>query len=152
MKLCGSSVFPPLQITCKSCLGLGKISQEWKNVASVHKKYDKHWWQFTVLSPCYLYVVKFLNLIFQDQSGFKQGDSCIIQFLSITLEIYHSMDEGPENRGVFLDILEAFDKIWHQGLLFKLKQNEITDKLLNILEDFLKLYKTRVVLYGQTSN
>lgn len=62
------------------------------------------------------------------------------------------MDEGPENRGVFLDILEAFDKIWHQGLLFKLKQNEITDKLLNILEDFLKLYKTRVVLYGQTSN
>ena len=94
-------------------------------------------------------MVKFLNLIFQDQSGFKQGDSCIIQFLSITLEIYHSMDEGPENRGVFLDILEAFDKIWHQGLLFKLKQNEITDKLLNILEDFLKNIKQELFLMGR---
>lgn len=46
------------------------------------------------------------------------------------------MDEGPESCGVFLDILKAFDKLWNQGLLFKLKQNEITDKLLNILEDF----------------
>ena len=62
------------------------------------------------------------------------------------------MDEGPESCGVFLDILKAFDKLWNQGLLFKLKQNEITDKLLNILEDFLKLYKTRVALNGQTSN
>ena len=62
------------------------------------------------------------------------------------------MDEGPESCGVFLDILKAFDKLWNQGLLFKLKQNEITDKLLNILEDFLKLYQTRVALNGQTSN
>ena len=58
------------------------------------------------------------------------------------------MDEGPENRGVFLDILEAFDKIWHQGLLFKLKQNEITDKLLNIL-DFLKNIKQELFLMGR---
>ena len=59
------------------------------------------------------------------------------------------MDEGCENRGAFLDILKAFDKIWHQGLLFKLKQNEITDKLLNILEDFLKNIKQELFLMGR---
>ena len=93
-------------------------------------------------------LVRFLNLIFQAQSDFKQGDSCIIQFLLITLEIYHSMDEGPESCGVFLDILKAFDKLWNQGLLFKLKQNEITDKLLNIL-DFLKNIKQELFLMGR---
>ena len=87
-------------------------------------------------------LVRFLNLIFQAQSGFKQGDSCIIQFLLITLEIYQSC-------GVFLDILKAFDKLWNQGLLFKLKQNEITDKLLNILEDFLKNIKQELFLMGR---
>ena len=56
----------------------------------------------------------FLNqndLIYPAQSGFKPGDSCINQLLSITHEIYHSMDEGYEIRGVFLDISKAFDKV-----------------------------------------
>ena len=28
-----------------------------------------------------------------------------------------------EVRGVFLDILKAFDKVWHDGIIFKLTQN-----------------------------
>ena len=47
--------------------------------------------------------------------------SCINQLLSITLEICHSMDEGYEICGVFLDISKAFNKVWHKGLAFKLK-------------------------------
>ena len=62
------------------------------------------------------------------------------------------MDEGYEIRGVFLDISKAFDKVWHEGLVFKLKQNGISGKLLNIFEDFLRNRKQRVVLNGQTSN
>ena len=34
------------------------------------------------------------DLISQHQSGFKPGDSCINQLLSITHEIYQSFDEG----------------------------------------------------------
>ena len=52
---------------------------------------------------------------------------------------------------MFLDISNAFDKIWHKGLIFKLKQNGISGNLLSTLPDFLKLRKQMVVLNGQLS-
>ena len=70
------------------------------------------------------------------QSGLRPGDSCINQLLCITHDIYQSLDDGLETRGVFLDISKAFDKVWHEGLLFKLKQNGISSNLLNVIIDF----------------
>ena len=87
-----------------------------------------------------------------NQSGFKQRDSCINQLLSITHDIYQSLDQGYEVRGVFLDNSKAFDKVWHKGLIHKLKQNGIGGPLLKILTDFLKSRKQRVVLNGQHSS
>ena len=89
------------------------------------------------------------DLMSSNQSSFKQGDSCINQILSITHDIYQSLDQGYEVRGVFLDISKAFDKVWHKGLIHKLKQNGIGGPLLKILTDFLKSRKQRVVLNGQ---
>ena len=51
------------------------------------------------------------NLLAPNQSGFKPGDSCINQPLSITHEIYSSFDDGFEIRGDFLDISKASDKV-----------------------------------------
>ena len=78
------------------------------------------------------------NLLAPNQSGFKPGDSCINQLLSITLKIYSSFDDRFEVRRVFLDISKAFDKVWHEAIIFKLQQNGISDDLLNILSDFLR--------------
>ena len=55
-------------------------------------------------------------------------------------------------RGVFLDISKVFDKVWHKGIIFKLKQNGISGKLLSVLPDFLKDRKQRVVLNEQVSS
>ena len=92
------------------------------------------------------------KLIAENQSGFKPGDSCINQLISITHEIYQSFDDGYEIRGVFLDISKAFDKVWHEGVIFKLKQNGFSGNLLNLLSDFLKDRYQRVVLNGQFSS
>ena len=89
------------------------------------------------------------NLISSNQSGFKPGDACINQLLSVTREICKSFDNGFKLRGVFLDITKAFDKVWREGIIFKLKQNGISGKLLSVLSDFLKDRKQRVTLNGQ---
>ena len=85
----------------------------------------------------------FINykLISSNQSGFKLGDSCINQLLSITHDIYESFNLGLEVRSVFYDISKVFDKVWHDGIIYKLTRNVIPVNLLN-LEDFFKWKKT----------
>ena len=72
-----------------------------------------------------------IQSISSSQSDSKTGDSCINQLLSIIHEIYGSFDEGLEVRSVFLDILKGFDKVLHDGIIFKLTQNGISENLLN---------------------
>ena len=45
-----------------------------------------------------------------------------------------------------------FDKVWHKGLVLKLKQNGISGNLLNLVCDFLRNRKQRVLLNGQVSD
>ena len=89
------------------------------------------------------------DLISPKQSGFRPGDSCTNQLLSIAHEILSAFDDGHEVRGVFLDISKAFDRVWHEGLLFKLRQNGISGELITLIKDFLSCRKQRVVLNGQ---
>ena len=91
-------------------------------------------------------------LISQNQSGFKLGDSCINQLLSIVKQIYKFFDGGHEVQSMFLDMPKPLHKVWCKGLIFKLKQNSISANLLNTLTDFLKLRKHRVVLNGRLSS
>ena len=49
------------------------------------------------------------DLISSNQSGFKSGDSCINQLLSITHDIYKSFDWDYEVRGGFF---WYFENIW----------------------------------------
>ena len=52
---------------------------------------------------------------------------------------------------VFLDAAKAFDKVWHEGLLFKLKQLGIEGALLSWLSSYLTNRKQRVVMNGAHS-
>ena len=57
-----------------------------------------------------------------------------------------------EVRAVFLDISKAFDKVWHDGLIFKMRQNGISSNLLKLLQNYLSNRKQRVVLNGYSSD
>ena len=77
------------------------------------------------------------TLITESQSGLRPDNSCINQPLSVTHDIYTSLDDGFEVKGVFLNISKAFHKVWKEGLIHKLKQNGVSGKLLNIIKDLL---------------
>ena len=92
------------------------------------------------------------NLISDKQSGYRRNDSTVKQLLSITHKIYKAFDDGEEIQAVFLDISRAFDRVWHEGIIFKLKQMGVEGDALNIIKSFLADHEQRVVLDGQVSN
>ena len=88
------------------------------------------------------------------QSRFLPGDSCIAQLLSIIHEMQTGFDNNlpVDGKGVVVDVSKAFDKVWHIGLLFRLKAHGVDGELLSLLENYLQNRKQRVVLIGQTSD
>ena len=73
--------------------------------------------------------------------------------MAITYNILSAFDANPslEVRGVFLDLSKAFDRAWHDELLYKLKGNEIDGNLFKLIESFLNNRCQRVVGNGQSS-
>ena len=75
-----------------------------------------------IYNPLFLYLES-NDLLTPHQSGFCPNDSCIYQLLSIIHSIYAVFNHNPslEVRGNFWVISKAFDKVWHEGLLYKLE-------------------------------
>ena len=152
------------------CIESGQYPQAWKraNVLPIHKKENrqlkKNYRPISLLPICgkifeklvFDVMYEFLNKnnLTPKQSGFRPGDSTINQLLSITNEIHKAFDKYPsrETRAIFLDISKAFDKVWHEGLIFKLKSNGVSGKLLDLIKSFLSERYQRVVLNGKSSS
>ena len=132
----------PLSTIFENSLQTGTFPNTWKkpNVAPIHKKVYKQLLQnhhpvslLPIRSKIFASIFKIFNpmldfleensLLCPHQSGFRSSDSCQSQLLSIVHDIYASFDQSPtlEVRANFLDISKAFDKVWHEGLIFKLE-------------------------------
>ena len=168
IQICSISIAKPLFLLFKSCFEASTFPDQWKkgNIMPIHKKNEKNlvknYRPISLLPVCgkiferiiFNSIFNYLstnNLLSPHQSGFRPNDSCSNQLLYITHEIISSLDKNCEVRGIFLDMSKAFDKVWHQGLIFKLKTIGISGKLLSLLENFLSNRKQRVVLKGQVS-
>ena len=171
LKICDSSIVKPLPIIFKNCLQSGSFLNNWKksNFVPIHKKDDKQLLQNyrpvsllpicgkiferIIFNPIFEYLEK-NSLLCPNQSGFHPFDSCENQLLSIVHDVYANFDQRQtlEMRANFLDISKAFDKVWHEGLLFKLEHIGISGNLLNLLKRFLSNRFQQVVLNGQCSS
>ena len=52
---------------------------------------------------------------------------------------------------VFCDFSKAFDKVWHRGLLHKMKAYGITGKLINWFKSYLKARRQKIVIKNNSS-
>ena len=169
LKICDTTIAEPLKLIYEKCLDTGRYPRLWKKaiIVPAHKKNSrqilKNYRPISLLPICGKIFEKIIfdeiyehltatKLLSEKQSGFRPGDSTINQLLSITHEIYHAFEHHHDTRAVFLDISKAFDKVWHEGLLLKLRSNGISGPLLNLLSEFLSERYQRTVLNGKSSD
>ena len=168
--LCDHSVVLPLKIIFRSIIETSVYPDMWKlaNVTPIYKKENKqlvkNYRPISLLPICgkmfekiiFNSLYNYLNgngLLTKNQSGFRPGDSTSNQLLFLVNVIHEAFDNPKclEVRAVFLDISKAFDKVWHEGLIFKLKLNGISGNLLKFFESYLHNRKQRVILNGSYS-
>ena len=85
------------------------------------------------------------------QSGFTAGDSSVNQLVELYNTFCQALDEGKEVCAVLCDISKAFDRVWHRGLIAKLKHYGICGPLLNWFIRYLTNRFQRVVIPGGVS-
>ena len=171
IKICDESLVKLLLILFQNSIKLSHFPDIWKksNILPVHKKNDKQLiqnyrpisllpifgkiFEKVVFNRIYIFLLD-ERLLNPNQPGFLPSDSCINLLLAITHEIFESFDCNPslEVRSIFLDISEAFDKVWHKGLLWKLKSMGISGEFYELNENNLSGIFQRVILNGQTSS
>jgi hypothetical protein len=53
--------------------------------------------------------------------GFREGHSTTQQLHRIVKKIAASLEDKTSCTAIFLDVAQAFEKVWHTGLLYKIK-------------------------------
>lgn len=169
LKLCRHGLANPLARLINLSFALGQFPNDWKlaNVLPLFKSDNrqlKENYRPVSLLSClskicekvvFLRLYSFLEtrgFFLHFQSGFRPGDSTSMQLLYIVDKIHKSLDRGNDVQAVFLDISKAFDKVWHEGLIFKLKQIGVDGCLLSWLKSYLTGRQQKVVIEGESSS
>ena len=168
IKSVSTSISRPLCQLFNKSLSQGIFPSSWKSamVMPLFKKGDSHsasnYRPISLLSclgklmerVVYKYIYNHLmsnKLIFHSQSGFLKNHSTVYQLIDIYHQITQSIDSGTHTCIVFCDISKAFDRVWHKGLIFKLKQNGLDGNILKWVENYLSDRKQKVIVGSSVS-
>ena len=90
--------------------------------------------------------------LFSDfQYGFRSSRSTADLLTVVPDRIVRAFNRSGATRAVALDISKAFDRVWHAGLLHKLKSYGISGQIFGLISSFLSNRRLRVVLDGKSS-
>ena len=166
---CADQLAAPLAALYQACLTQNKWPKIWKraNVVAIHKKNRKTSPQnyrpislLSILAKVYerILVKNITNffdthhLISNRQFGFRSKRSVSDLLLQLTTTWQKSLENGKDTCVIALDIAGAFDRVWHKGLIAKLKSLGISGDLLLLLQDYLLGRTLQVVVNGSTSS
>ena len=90
--------------------------------------------------------------LFSDfQYGFRSSRSTADLLTVVSDRIARAFNRSGATRAVALHISKAFDRVWHAGLLHKLKSYGISGQIFGLISSFLSNRRLRVVLDGKSS-
>ena len=85
------------------------------------------------------------------QYGFRSCRSTADLLTVVSDRIARDFNRSGATRRVALDISKAFDRVWHAGLLHKLKSYGISGQIFGLISSFRSNRRLRVVLDGKSS-
>ena len=85
------------------------------------------------------------------QYGFRSSRSTADLLTVVSDRIARAFNRSGATRAVALDIFKAFDRVWHAGLLHKLKSYGISGQIFSLISSFPSNRRLRVVLNGKSS-
>jgi len=168
LKLAGNAIVQSLTKLINKSLSLSKFPKCWKeaNVIPLHKKGDKsdtnNYRPVSLLSCVGKVMEKIVfknvfnyvrdrELLSPHQSGFRPGDSSIHQLSYLYHVFAQALDCKKNVKVIFCDISKAFDRCWHEGIIYKLSSLGIGGDLLLWFKDYLTERFQKVVIRGQCS-
>ena len=90
------------------------------------------------------------GILNDSQHGFRRARSCDTQLIALIDDQTKEMQgEGQTDVIFVMDVSKAFDKVPHNGLLYKLFKCGIDDITLQWLKSFLEKRRQSVVLEGE---
>ena len=168
LKETANTICVPLTSLIKLSLSMGKVPMLWKqaNVLPIHKKDEKSvFGNYRPVSLLNIIAKVTEKIVFKDlfnyirdfdiltlhQSGFVPNDSTVHQLVYLYHTFCKALNDKKDIRIVFCDQSKAFDRVWHCGLLFKLKTIGVTGALLQWFKSYLSNRMQRVVINGKHS-
>ena len=90
--------------------------------------------------------------LFSDfQYGFRSSRSTADLLTVVSDRIARDFNRSGATRAVALDTSKAFERVWHAGLLHKLKSYGISGQIFGLISSFLSKRRLQVVLDGKSS-
>ena len=168
LKRCAAQLAGPLATIFQRCILAQQWPSQWKvaRVCAIHKKKRRDDPQnycpislLSVVGKVFESIISAKITTFLDshhllnsrQFGFRQGRSAADLLLLHSAAWNNSLDRGEDTFVVALDIAGAFDRVWHQGIITKLRSLGISGGLLHLLQDYLHGRTLRVVVNGHAS-
>ena len=91
------------------------------------------------------------NKLNKEQAGFRQNKSTNDKIFELTQIAIQAKNRKRYTAAIFLDIEKAFDKIWHNGLIYKLHNINTPPTLLRYLNSFIKNRTIHFNILNETS-
>lgn len=87
-----------------------------------------------------------------EQFGFREEHSTVLQLTRFIHKITTSYNKKEYFAAVLLDMEKAFDRVWHEGLLYKVSTSTTTPlQIIHVLQSFLENRRVQVLIEGKTS-
>ena len=91
------------------------------------------------------------KIINTNQSGFRKNKQTIDQLIRLTQDIGDAYQEKKSVLATFIDLKQAYDRVWRTGLFFKIKKMGISGKLYNWLKGFFQNRTIQTTYNGSSS-